>query len=847
MSARPIVLWLPVAAALWALLLGCSKNTGTGNEPVGLSATIYETNGKDPASGVLVKIFRGDDDEPVSLRFTDRNGVFSVKDLPEGLYSIFAEKDSFVLFQDSVRVAPNRGGLRSDTLESPSSLTGIVGVEPVHDPSAVTIRILGTGKTFEVPGSDGRFRLQGLASGRYRLILESSRPEYLPTNATVSVLPRSHAAVEDTLRMAFSGIPVVSGIRISQDVFSGTIRICWNRTRCGDFKDYVIYNDPCGAIDLLPEPSHSSIDTFMTDSTFAGLYANPADTVPRCLNYRVAVRTVAKRIGLTNGYTEFQFLPKTYIWTYFSHDVRCEGRRFDSISIGDTFTYRVRAWNRTRPLRRLNYFAPNIWGAAVPLTDTTKKEISDSVRFAFGDVGSHRLFCSVFDSTGHEWADFITVKTVIDTLAVDAGNDTGVFTGEPVRLHGSVYHLFGTIPVWRWWIGSADSFGTSGPDTLILAPPTEGTIKCFLRVTDEDGTSRRDSMNIATSLKVQGVAAGSYYSLFLKSDGALWACGRGEVGQLCDGYQENRHLPVRVMTGVQSMAAGAVHTLVLGTDKSLWACGDNSAGQFGDGTSEGRLIPKRIMNDVQNIAANGFVSLILKTDASVWMCGQNPPTFDETTDSLTGDPRVPQLLMKEVRSMAAGRDHLLILKTDGSVWAWGGNLFGQLGDSTQERRSRAAPVKVMSGVLCVAAGDYHSVMVTSDGALWGCGNNSFGQLGGAEPILLKPARIMDGVQSVTAGPYSTMIIKKDGTLWACGKNENGLLGLGRIPSERAPAQVTSDVRSVAAGADHTLILKNDGTVWSCGSGAYGQLGCGAYVTGNRDKPVRTIPYHYYAQ
>jgi alpha-tubulin suppressor-like RCC1 family protein len=106
---------------------------------------------------------------------------------------------------------------------------------------------------------------------------------------------------------------------------------------------------------------------------------------------------------------------------------------------------------------------------------------------------------------------------------------------------------------------------------------------------------------------------------------------------------------------------------------------------------------------------------------------------------------------------------------------------------------------------------------------------------------------MDGVQSVTAGPYSTMIIKKDGTLWACGKNENGLLGLGRIPSERAPAQVTSDVRSVAAGADHTLILKNDGTVWSCGSGAYGQLGCGAYVTGNRDKPVRTIPYHYYAQ
>ena len=758
---------------------------------------------------------------------------------------IFAEKDSLVLFQDSVQVLSKQGRLHSDTLEPPSSLTGMVGVEPVDDPNTVTIHVAGTGKNFEVTDNQGRFHLSGLAGGRYMLILESRIPRYLQTTATITIAPRSNDTLGDTLRLSYGGIPIVSGIKLSQDIFSGTIRISWNKTQCADFKDYVIYGDACSAIELLPEPSHSSLDTCLIDSMFSNLYANPFDTVPRCLKYRVAVRTIARKVGLTNGYTEFQFMPKTYVWTYFTHDVRCEGKRFDSISIGDTFTYHVNAKNRTRPLRKLLFFDPEKGLITAPLEDTTKREIADSIRYAFPTIGNHKFYGIVLDSTGMEWDDLIWVKTVIDTLAVNAGNDTGVFVGEPVHLHADVYHLFGSIPFWRWKIGSSD-FSRTRSDTVFKAPLTEQTIKCYIWVTDEDQTNRMDSMNVVTSLKVRSIASGDYHSLVLKTDGALWSFGRNDVGQLCDGNKEHRFLPFRVMTDVQSMAGGALHTLILKTDKTLWACGDNTGGQFGDGTTEGRLMPKRIMSDVQSIAAKGFFSLVLKTDASLWLCGRS--LSGESDDSAVTDRGTPKLLMNGVQSMAAGIAHFMILKTDGSLWTCGSNSFGQLGDTTgaaQEYGSRQIPLQVMTGVQSIAAGDYHSLMVKTDGTLWGCGNNSYGQLGLGDlvfsTIQIEPIQLMSDVQSVSAGAYHTMILKKDGTLWACGRNDNGELGIGNFTNQRQPVKV---MQSTASGYYHTLILKKDGTVWACGNGTYGQLGFGPNDK-LREIPVRTIPYHFY--
>jgi hypothetical protein len=87
------------------------------------------------------------------------------------------------------------------------------------------------------------------------------------------------------------------------------------------------------------------------------------------------------------------------------------------------------------------------------------------------------------------------------------------------------------------------------------------------------------------SSNVTAIAAGGGHSLFLKSDGSLWAMGENFYGQLGDGSNVSTNLPKQIIAAnVTAIAAGMAHSLFLKNDGSLWAMGYNQAGQLGDGT-----------------------------------------------------------------------------------------------------------------------------------------------------------------------------------------------------------------------------------------------------------------------
>jgi alpha-tubulin suppressor-like RCC1 family protein len=348
---------------------------------------------------------------------------------------------------------------------------------------------------------------------------------------------------------------------------------------------------------------------------------------------------------------------------------------------------------------------------------------------------------------------------------------------------------------------------------------------------------------------VTQVAAGGFHSLFIESDGSLWAMGRNNFGQLGDGSTNSgnyaTNLPERIVTGdVTAIAAGGDHSLFLKSDGSLWAMGNNSNGQLGDGTFNNTNQPEQIMaSNITAIAAGSFHSLFLKSDGSLWGMGYNydGELGDGTNDTdgpYYGANRPQLIVATNVMAIAAGDNHSLFLKQDGSLWAMGQNLYGQLGDRMNNQTNLPERI-IATNVMAIAAGYSFSLFLKNDGSLWAMGNNQYGELGDGTTDngiyqTNQPEQIMaSNVTAVVASRFYSLFRMSDGSLWAMGYNSTGQLGDGAYDNANRPQLIVSNnVTAIAGGWQHSLFLKSDGSLWAMGDNSYGQLGDGSTNNGN---------------
>jgi len=317
----------------------------------------------------------------------------------------------------------------------------------------------------------------------------------------------------------------------------------------------------------------------------------------------------------------------------------------------------------------------------------------------------------------------------------------------------------------------------------------------------------------------------------------------GLVLVLCQGFA------IHAATVVTNVAGGLYHSLFLMSDGSLWAMGENGNGQLGDGTfnTNGMNRPEQIVSSNVVAAAGGYYfSLFLKGDGSLWGMGHNrygqlgDGTF--STSSPFGTNRPEQIVSGNVVAIVAGAYHSVFLKSDGSLWAMGRNTYGQLGDGTTNNIN--APEQIVpGGVVAIAAGDFHTLFAKSDGSLWGVGNNQFGQLGdGTTNNVLTPEQIVSGgIRAIAAGNVHSVFVKSNGSLWSMGWNYYAQLGDGTFNTTNKPEQiVASDVVTVAGGLYHNLFLTTGGGLWAFGFDLYGQLGDGRTGVAT-NKPEQIIP------
>src|SRR5882724_8026756 len=155
--------------------------------------------------------------------------------------------------------------------------------------------------------------------------------------------------------------------------------------------------------------------------------------------------------------------------------------------------------------------------------------------------------------------------------------------------------------------------------TSVLAAPKTGSLKGLgSSVQGQFGNGQISPSDITVPEQISSgtteVAAGLFYSLFLKSDGTLWAVGQNAYGQLGDGTTTERLAPVQIDTNVAFVAVGESSSFYIKKDGTLWGMGRNDHGQLGDGTVVSRAVPIQIATGVASVAASTNQTFYLKTD-----------------------------------------------------------------------------------------------------------------------------------------------------------------------------------------------------------------------------------------
>jgi alpha-tubulin suppressor-like RCC1 family protein len=340
------------------------------------------------------------------------------------------------------------------------------------------------------------------------------------------------------------------------------------------------------------------------------------------------------------------------------------------------------------------------------------------------------------------------------------------------------------------------------------------------------------------------------HSLFVTTNGTLWAMGWNAFGQLGNGTTNNSAPPVSVASNVLVAAAGDFFSLFLTTDGALWAMGNPQSAELAtgiNGLQADVLTPVNVASNVVEVATGEMDSYFLKSDGTLWGAGDN--SFGQLA---TNKPWLviiaPRLIATNVVGMAGGAYHLLFTTMDGTLWGLGRNEEGELGNGTTN--NTYTPIVVASNVVAAAAGCAHSLFVTCDGTLWTMGYNQCGQLGnGTTNFVNVPVSVASNVVAVAAGYFDSLFVKADGTLWTMGQNVSGQLGDGTTNDSLTPILVPHlSVANIFAGwsASQSLVV---GTMQVPATVALGNLiqlytGSAINVTASTAPPGLTVNLTY---
>lgn len=341
---------------------------------------------------------------------------------------------------------------------------------------------------------------------------------------------------------------------------------------------------------------------------------------------------------------------------------------------------------------------------------------------------------------------------------------------------------------------------------------------------------------------VQRLAVGGAFTCAAVGPGEVWCWGNNLYGQLGNDSEYPSVDPLRIaglpaMT-IDALSTGGGHACALIAGE-VWCWGYNQFGQLGNGGDTDRAVPVRVagLSGVTRIAAGDYHTCAVAANSlSCW--GSNLYGQLGTGDDLDSSTPAPVAgIAGAVTSLSAGSLHTCAI-VDGSARCWGNNLSGQLGNGATAAAQYTAVVPLnLSGAVEISAGSVHSCARTASGSVFCWGDNRWGQhgTGTTQPHLVPTIVDNFGVPalSVVAGAQHTCA-RTATAVYCWGDGTYGQLGsIGSANSPRAVPGLAATLGLATRNA-HACVVNTDGTAACWGFNVNGQLGDGS-------SDVRTSP------
>ena len=254
----------------------------------------------------------------------------------------------------------------------------------------------------------------------------------------------------------------------------------------------------------------------------------------------------------------------------------------------------------------------------------------------------------------------------------------------------------------------------------------------------EDVIKRGAQINSSTKqLYIKQLATANCHTLAVTTDGELYTWGKNNYGQLGEDPDIDHISRPRLRVSgekISRVAVGNEHSLAVTTKGVLYAWGRNNNGQLCDGTADDFYTPKLIDTDVSDVVADGDWSAIVMNDGSLWV---NRPRQQTKKRMLTGGIKqvvissghlyaidnknvlwsspingTPAKVLDGVKKISACGELAFAIKTDGTLWS-----------------VHDIPTMVLDNVSKVSTSGEHTIALKKDGTLWTWGKNDSGQLG----------------------------------------------------------------------------------------------------------------------